>query len=95
MYLTYEELEGLTPLDVTERNLDELLLNSANEYVAKYLGMDYEDNPAPVKDAVLMVFTDRKDWYRKLQAGEKTEKNLKASEDSIKTLLEPFRARTI
>ena len=95
MYLTYEELEGLTPLDVTERNLDELLLNSANEYIEKYLGMDYEENPAPVKDAVLMVFTDRKDWYRKLQSGEKMDKNLKAAEDSIKTLLEPFRARTI
>lgn len=95
MYLTYDELEGLTPLDVTERKLDELLLNSANEYIEKYLGMDYEENPAPVKDAVLMVFTDRKDWYRKLQSGEKMDKNLKAAEDSIKTLLEPFRARTI
>lgn len=95
MYLTYDELEGLTQLDVTERNLDELLLNSANEYIEKYLGMDYEENPAPVKDAVLMIFTDRKDWYRKLQSGEKMDKNLKAAEDSIKTLLEPFRARTI
>lgn len=95
MFLTYEELEGLAPLDVTERNLDELLLNSANEYVAKYLGKDYKETPAPLKDAVLMVFTDRKDWYRKLQSGEKMEKDLKAVEDSIKTLLEPFRARTI
>lgn len=95
MFLTYDELEKLTTLDVTERNLDELLLNSANEYIEKYLGMDYEENPAPVKDAVLMIFTDRKDWYRKLQSGEKMDKNLKAAEDSIKTLLEPFRARTI
>lgn len=95
MYLTYDELEMLTQLDETERKLDELLLNSANEYIAKYLGKDYEENPAPIKDAVLMVFTDRKDWYRKLQSGEKADKNLKASEDSIKTLLEPFRARTI
>lgn len=95
MFLTYDELEKLTTLDVTERNLDELLLNSANEYIEKYLGMDYEENPAPVKDAVLMIFTDRKDWYRKLQSGEKMDKNLMAAEDSIKTLLEPFRARTI
>lgn len=95
MFLTYDELEGLAPLDVTERNLDELLLSSANEYVAKYLGKEYEETPAPLKDAVLMVFTDRKDWYRKLQSGAKMEKDLKAVENSIKTLLEPFRARTI
>ena len=95
MFLTYEELEELSPLDVTERKLDELLLKSTNEYVSRYLGKDYEDSPAPLKDAVLMIFTDRKDWYRKLQSGDKTEKNLKAAEDSIRTLLEPFRARTI
>lgn len=93
--LTYEELESLTSLDVTERKLDELLLGSANEYVERYIGREYEESPAPLKDAVLMVFTDRKDWYRRLQTGDRTEKNLKAAEDSIRTLLEPFRARTI
>lgn len=94
-FLTYDELDALVQLDVTERKLDELLLGSANEYVEKYVGKDYEDTPAPLKDAVLMIFTDRKDWYRRLRTGEGTEKNLKAAEDSIRTLLEPFRARTI
>ena len=94
-FLTYDELDALVQLDVTERKLDELLLGSANEYVEKYVGKDYEDSPAPLKDAVLMIFTDRKDWYRRLRTGEGTEKNLKAAEDSIRTLLEPFRARTI
>lgn len=65
MFLTYDELTDLVPLEKSEKSLDVLFLESANTYVERFLGDGFADSPDSLKKAVLVVFNDRKDWYRK------------------------------
>lgn len=76
MYLTYDELTELVPLVKAEKALDTIFLNSANEYIEKTIGNDFADYPDSLKNAILVVFNDRKDWYRKfsnaIESGQST-----------------------
>lgn len=97
MYIEFEEIQGLVDLDPKERELDELTLESANSYIHEMLGKELAGPvPAPVKDAVLMVFVERRSYYAARKTGKKREeKPLSQILEDIHALIEPYAVKNI
>ncbi len=80
-------------MDEREKELDGMLIGSANEYVAGYLDREFDDVPAIVIDNIIRLFLYKKiEYSQSLQGNFATENSVY---EDVKNSLSFLRTKTL
>jgi hypothetical protein len=88
-YVEYERLARFLNLDEREKELDELLVNSANEYVRSIIDRDFEEDiPFNICEAILILFEDKKAFQKALNSDNAEKSTYTLSAETKDTVLD-------